>query len=66
MADYFIGYYKATLDYLKTNKWVLVALFGISGNIGQGLILYSQTKTKQEKPTVDCVELMKKHIQEYH
>lgn len=32
-----IDWFKIVMDYLKTNKWLLLAVLGLFGNVGQGV-----------------------------
>lgn len=63
MPDYFIGYYKATLDYFKTNKWLLLIIFGT--NVGQGAA-HLMPETKVTSNSCNCVLAIVKHVEEDH
>jgi len=70
MAEFF-DYFKVIMDYLKTNKWLLLwatgTFMGLGGNIYQAV---DEPKTKEivvEKPLCgNCSKLLNNHKQEYH
>lgn len=60
-----IDWYKVTLDYLKTNKWVIIAVLGLGGNGVQGFMNYTPVKT-DAKCHCNVAGQISRHVEKLH